>query len=84
MQLAGDPHPMAVMVLDAPQAQSEWLPESAGRTDARVRWDFRSAEDGGYLVAVVSLSGGRDLVSVAFDPWRDDDLLDCFADGASW
>lgn len=82
MQRAGDPQPMAVMVLDAPEARSDWLPVSAGRTEARVRWDFRPAEEGGYLVAVFSLAGGRDLVSVAFDPWRDDDLLDCFADGA--
>ena len=79
MQLGGDPYPMAVMVLDAPEAHNEWLP--AGRTDARVRWDFRSAEEGGYLVAVFTLAGGRDVVSVAFDPWRDDDLLDCFTDG---
>ncbi|MFE9424147.1 hypothetical protein ACFYNO_14410 [Kitasatospora sp. NPDC006697] len=82
MQPAGDPRPMAVLVLDPPQAQSQWLPESVGPTDARVRWDFRSAEDGGYLAAVFSWAGGRDVVSVAFDPWRDDDLLDCLADGA--
>ncbi|WP_159047695.1 hypothetical protein [Streptomyces sp. WM6378] len=82
MQLKGDPHPMAVMVVDPPEDGGEWLPAEAGPTDAQVRWDFRGSDEGGHLVAVLSLPNGRELVSVVLDPWRDEDLLDCMAEGA--